>query len=173
MRYLSRVIFSRYREFASLFGETDLPRPGAGLFRPRAGSNGCACRHEGCERCNMGFVGDFILMNELRATKIAFANLPPYSQQIALREFRQLTSKSESCDSKETLSARVFEAALRRQELGHTANAIPEWVGACLAESHLLMRQKAWSSNSKWQSKLAEVEAWIEQATSGVPKTDG
>ena len=46
----------------------------------------------------MGFVDDFILMNELRATKIAFANLPPYSQQIALREFRQLTSKSESCE---------------------------------------------------------------------------
>jgi hypothetical protein len=46
----------------------------------------------------MGFVEDFILMNELRATKIAFANLPPSSQQIALREFRDLTSKSESCE---------------------------------------------------------------------------
>ncbi len=57
----------------------------------------------------MGFVEDFILMNELRATKIAFANLPPSSQQIALREFRDLTSKSESCDSKETISATAFE----------------------------------------------------------------
>ncbi|HEY8126575.1 MAG TPA: hypothetical protein VIF88_14280 [Methylocystis sp.] len=114
----------------------------------------------------MGFLRNFFFLRELRATKNAFSKLPRASRQVAMHEFSDLVVMSRLSTSKDAFGAFVIAAIQRRQELARVGMATPEWVGACLAESYLIMRHMAWGGDSKWQSELAKLESWAEQFVS-------